>query len=182
MPACLRHVCPSRGKGFTFVELLCVLVLLGIVGLLSTRMFTNMIQGYTLARNSDAAVQKAQNAMQRMTIDFSYISAANLDGTSTSIAYNSPLDGMNQIIISQVNNIILYNTGGASYILTDGVQPGSLQFNYYDRYDSAANATSANTSNIVGFSYVMVGDDPDEGLSQTYSTRVKLDKVPYNSP
>lgn len=177
MSACVRRGSSPHGAGFTFVELLCVLVLLGVVGLLSTRMFTNMIQGYTLARNSDAAVQKAQNAMQRMTIDFTYVSGAHVDGTSTSITYNSPLDNMNPVTISQVDNTIWYNINGSSYILTDGVKPGSLHFNYYDRYDGAAKSTSGNASNMIGFSYVMVGDDTDQGLSQKYSTRVKIYKV-----
>ncbi len=164
-----------RCAGFTLIEIICVLVLLGLTALVSTRMFTNMIRGYVLARNSDAAVQKAQNAMQRMTIDFTYLQPSASTGTANTVTYNV-LNAAN-IIISQSGNRIMYSVNGTGYILTDGVQANSLTFSYYNTYNGTALTSMSSSTNIVGFSYTMVGDDTSQGLSQNYATRVTVNKV-----
>lgn len=164
-------------KGFTLVEVVCVMLLLGVVGLLSTRLFGNMVQGYTLARESDAAVQKAQNAMQRMTIDFTYMLVAASSGTTNTITYKTSLDSASQISIYQAGDTIYYALGGGNYPLTDGVKNGSLQFFYYDTYGSAAGNTLNPGTALVGISYTMVGNAVSPGFSQTYSTRVKVGKL-----
>jgi prepilin-type N-terminal cleavage/methylation domain-containing protein len=171
-----------REKGFTLLELICVLVLLGIVAVLSTRMFSNVIRGYTLARNSDAAVQKAQNAMQRLTIDFTYLDTSLSSGTSSAITYNTTLNNAVQVMVFQSGNQIVYKYGGTNYVLTDGVKASTLVFNYYTTYNSGALTSfnnTVNTPNLIGFSYTMVGDDASQNLSQTYSTRVYVNKVRY---
>ncbi|MFU2208823.1 prepilin-type N-terminal cleavage/methylation domain-containing protein [Solidesulfovibrio sp. C21] len=166
----------SRRGGFTLLEMVCVLVLLGVVALLTTRMFTNLISGYTLARNSAAAVQKAQNALQRMTIDFTYLKVASSSGGETSISYNTSLDN-DAIVISQSDNKISYSLNGTPYTLTDGVGADSLRFTYYNTYTSSADSALSSNTALVGISFTMVGDDPSQGFSQTYSTRVALNKV-----
>ena len=168
--------CPRRA-GFTLIEMICAMLLLGILGLLSTRLLTNMVQGYTLAKNSDAAVQKAQNAMQRMTIDFTYMLVNVSSGTSNTITYNTSLNNSLQISIYQSGNTIYYSFGGGNYALTDGVENNSLQFSYYNTYSSSAgNALTSGTA-LVGISYTMVGSDTNSTFSQTYNTRVKVGKL-----
>ncbi|WP_428565388.1 MAG: prepilin-type N-terminal cleavage/methylation domain-containing protein [Solidesulfovibrio sp. DCME] len=172
----------AKEAGFSLLELVCVLVLLGIVVMLSTRVFSNMIRGYTLARNSDAAVQKAQNAMQRLTIDFTYLDTSLSSGTSSTITYNTTLNNTVQVIVFQSGNQILYKYGGTNYVLTDGVKASTLAFNYYTAYNSGALSSfnsTANVPSLIGFSYTMVGDDASQNLSQNYSTRVKVNKVGY---
>jgi prepilin-type N-terminal cleavage/methylation domain-containing protein len=172
-----RHTELSHKIGFTLVEMICVLLLFGVIGLLSTRVFTNMVSGYTLAKNSDAAVQKAQNAMQRMTIDFTYMLVDVSSGTSNRITYNTSLDNSLQISIYQSGNVIYYSFNGGDYPLTDGVENNSLQFTYYNSYNSPAdNAMSPDTS-LIGIRYTMVGGDANSGFSQTYATRVKAGKL-----
>lgn len=172
----------AKEVGFSLLEVICVLVLLGVVVLLSSQMFTNMIRGYTLARNSDAAVQKAQNAMQRLTIDFTYLDISRSSGNVNAITYNTTLDNTVQIVVFQSGNAIMYKYAGTNYILTDGVKASTLSFNYYTAYNAAASSSFSSVTNVptlVGFSYTMVGDDANLSLSQTYSTRVKVNKVGY---
>ena len=163
--------------GFTLVEMICVLLLLGIIGLLSTRVFTNMVKGYTLAKNSDAAVQKAQNAMQRMTIDFTYMLVNVSSGTSNTITYNTSLNNALQISIYQSGNIIYYSFSGGIYPLADGVKSNSLQFAYYNTYNSPADNAMTSGTSLIGIRYTMVGSDANSGFSQTYATRVKAGKL-----
>lgn len=169
----------AREVGFSLLEVICVLVLLGVIVLLSTQMFTNAIRGYTLARNSDAAVQKAQNAMQRLTIDFTYLDVNMSSGNANAITYNTTLDNSVQIVVFQSGNTIVYRYAGANYVLTDGVKASTLAFTYYNAYNVAATSALSSSTVLVGFSYTMVGDDTSLSLSQTYSTRVKVNKVGY---
>lgn len=172
-----RAVLRKVSAGFTLLEVILVCVLLGILVLFSTRMFSNVIRGYVLARNSDAAVQKAQNAMQRMTLDFTYLKPNEATGTDHSLTYNMTLANTSQVTIQQSGNQITYSTDGGTYILTDGVLPGSLTFNYYAAYDAVGGSSISGSTQIVGFNYVMVGDDSSQGLSQNYTTRVVVNKV-----
>lgn len=173
---------PSRTtrqtSGFSILELICVLVLLGFLGLLSSQMVSNAVRGYRLARNSDAAVQKAQNAMQRLTVDLTYVlSSSASSGNINIFTYNTTLNPTVTVSVFQTDNQIIYRYDGTNYVLTDGVKASSLAFTYYTRYDSStANFTSGST-NLIGFSYTMAGSDPSLSLSQTYSTRVKIGKV-----
>lgn len=165
-----------RQSGFTIFELLCVLLLLGVIAVLSTRMVTNFVTGYAVARNSDAAVQIAQNAMQRMTIDFTWLDSAHSSGKSNYIAYNTFLES-DAVRIFQEENTIVYSVSETPYVLADGVAAGSLRFSYYNAYAAAPDMFFSNATRLIGISFTMVGDDPGQGFSQTYSTRVALEKT-----
>ncbi len=85
-------------------------------------------------------------------------------------------------MVFQSGNQIVYKYGGTNYVLTDGVKASTLVFNYYTTYNSGALTSfnnTVNTPNLIGFSYTMVGDDASPNLSQTYSTRVYVNKVRY---
>jgi prepilin-type N-terminal cleavage/methylation domain-containing protein len=172
-----RAVLRKVSAGFTLLEVVLVCVLLGILVLFSTRMFSNVIRGYVLARNSDAAVQKAQNAMQRMTLDFTYLKPNEATGTDHSLTYNMTLANTSQVTIQQSGNQITYSVSGSPYVLTDGVKAGSLAFSYYNSYDSAAANSISSSTSMIGLNYIMVGDDTSQGLSQSYATRVMVNKV-----
>ncbi|MHC1791905.1 prepilin-type N-terminal cleavage/methylation domain-containing protein [Solidesulfovibrio sp.] len=175
-PGLLMH---RRTSGFTLIEILCVLVLLGLLGLFGTQMLSTTVEGYTQARNATEVAQKAQMALQRMTIDFTYIAPLHLAGTANTIQYANTGGAIGNHIILQSGNLILYQQGGTNYTLLDGVVPGSLSFTYSDAYTNAGVSTISNNSNItlVGIAFTMQGDDPTLGLSKTFSTRVKINKA-----
>lgn len=165
--------------GFTLIEIVCVLILLGLMGLFGTQMLSSVVRGYTNARNADEVVQKAQMALQRMTVEFTYIVPANMVGTANAIQYNNPGGSIGNHIISQNGNRILYQQGGTNYTLLDGVAANSLSFTYSNAYANAgvAAVTSDPSINLVGISFTMQGDDVSLGLSKTFSTRVKINKA-----
>lgn len=167
-------------QGFTLIEIIASLVIMGLIALFGTSLLTNAVQGYTAARNADEVAQKAQMALQRMTIEFSTVDPdpTQTTGTATTITYVARFNGTNEThIISQSGNQILYTQGGTPYPLLDGVAPGSLQFRYYTSYSAAAATSSSAATNIIGVTFNMIGDDSSVGMSQTYSTRVKVNKT-----
>uniref|UniRef100_I2Q4Q4 Prepilin-type N-terminal cleavage/methylation domain-containing protein n=1 Tax=Desulfovibrio sp. U5L TaxID=596152 RepID=I2Q4Q4_9BACT len=169
----------SSAAGFTLIEMLCAMVILALVGLLSTSLLETFVRGYNVAKNSDATIQKAQNALQRLTLEFTYLNMVGATGTKNSIAYNSALDGGVAVNIFQDGNTIVYKRDGTKYILTDGVAADSLAFRYFKTYDGTAlEAVDKDPAiKMIGFQYNMVGSDPSLGFSQTYGTRVTVNKV-----
>ncbi|EHJ47442.1 hypothetical protein DFW101_1434 [Solidesulfovibrio carbinoliphilus subsp. oakridgensis] len=169
----------SSAAGFTLIEMLCAMILLALVGLLSTSLLETFVRGYNVAKNSDATVQKAQNALQRLTLEFTYLNMTGTTGTANSIAYNSSLDDGVAVNIFQEGNTIVYKRGDKKYILTDGVGTDSLSFQYFKTYDGTALVVVDKDPEIkmIGFQYNMVGSDPSLGFSQTYGTRVTVNKV-----
>ena len=166
-------------SGFTLIEIVCVLVLLGLMGLFGTQMLSTAVRGYTNARNADEIVQKAQMALQRMTVEFTYIIPTNMNGSANSIQYNVNINGTFEThLISQNGNRLLYRQGGANYTLLEGVAANSLGFLYYNTYAGAGANTAANSANVnlVGISFNMQGDDTSLGHSKAFSTRVKVNK------
>jgi len=57
---------PSRPTGFTLIEMIVVLLLLGIVGVILSNVIVSSVQNYIFARNSDQISQKTQMAMARI--------------------------------------------------------------------------------------------------------------------
>ena len=165
------------GGGFTLIEVIATLVIVGMLAVFGTSMLSNVIQGYNSARNADEVVQKAQMALQRMTVEFSQIVPQYATGSATSITYN--YNGEPNSIISQSGNRIVYQYNGTSYTLLDGVAAGSLRFTYFTNYNSTAMTSFANNANVnlVGITFNMQGDDTSIGVNQAYSTRVKLNKL-----
>ena len=175
--------CDHRAKrrlrsGFTLIEIICVLVLLGLMGLFGTQMLSTAVRGYTNARNADEIVQKAQMALQRMTVEFTYIIPTNMVGAANSIQYIDPSGVIGNHTISQSGNRLNYMQGGSNWTLLDGVVANSLAFVYYSTYAGAGVSTATNNAsiNLVGISFTMQGDDPNLGLSKAFSTRVKINK------
>jgi len=117
-------------------------------------------------------------ALQRMTVEFSAITPNQTTGTATSVNYTASFAGTSEAhIISQSGNQILYSQAGTAYPLLDGVAPGSLQFLYYTSYSATAATNFSTASSLIGIRFNMIGDDSSVGMSQTYSTRVKVNKT-----
>lgn len=169
---------PVNHQGFTLIEIIASLIILGLIALFGTSMLTNAVQGYTAARNADEVAQKAQMALQRMMVEFSAIDPNQTTGTATSVNYTASFSSTNEThVISQSGNQILYTQDGTAYPLLDGVAPGSLQFRYYTSYSATAATSFSITSTLIGITFNMIGDDSSVGMSQTYSTRVKVNKT-----
>ena len=70
-------------KGFTLIELIVVMVVLGVLMAVGSFGLGRAMDGYNLAQANSESTQKAQNALDRITIELSHIT------------YNSGLSGYN---------------------------------------------------------------------------------------
>jgi prepilin-type N-terminal cleavage/methylation domain-containing protein len=158
--------------GFTLIELIAVLVLMGVLAIFCGQLLTTPIQGYIQARSADEVVQKAQMALQRMTVELSYIDRATTTGTPTSLNYNGNVVNAHAISLNGTN--LVYTQDGQPYTLADGLAAGGLLFTYYNTFNSPAAANFSSATNIIGISLTMHGDDWSAGLNKTFSTRVTI--------
>lgn len=185
----LGHAGPTSWRqGFTLLEILVVIVLLGLLGLVGLEAVRGIVAQYQFARSSDAVTQKAQIALQRITVELGYVKPANLDvsgttvtdGAAPAIGYTANLPAGDETHgIFQSGTSLYYGAATLSadnaFLLTDDVAVNGITFRFYDTYSATASAPSASTT-IVGVSLVMHGSGWPSAVTKTFSTRILLNK------
>jgi len=176
MPESTNRRDSPRAQGFTLLEVVVVLVLVGLSALFGTQMLTSVARGYILARSSDAVVQKAQIALQRMTNEFSYITAVS-SSASSSITYTANFNDSESHTIALSGNAITYTVSGTPYVLTDSVATNGLNFTYFNNYNATGESSfTSGSTKIIGISLTMHGADWDSGVTKNFTTRVTVSK------
>lgn len=174
---------PTFGaKGFSLVEIIVSLVILGFLGVAGAESIQAILRGYTMARSSDEVAQKAQMALNRMTIELSYIDptqTGTTNGTATSITYAAafPTGTENHTIALSGTQITYSVTGAAAQVLLDDVAANGLTFSYYTSYnDASPAATMSAATKMIGINLVMHGESWVTGVNKTFTTRVLVNK------
>jgi len=176
MPESTNRRDSPRAQGFTLLEVVVVLVLVGLSALFGTQMLTSVARGYILVRSSDAVAQKAQMALQRMTNEFSYITAVN-SSASSSITYTANFNDTELHTIALSGNTITYTVSGTPYVLTDSVATNGLNFTYFNNYNATGESSfTPGSTKIIGISLTMHGADWDSGVTKKFTTRVTVSK------
>jgi prepilin-type N-terminal cleavage/methylation domain-containing protein len=112
-------------KGFTLVELIVTLVLVGIIGTFTTLFVYTGLNGYLMARDTSEGALKAQITMDRISMELRDIDTVGTFTANTQIDYTSrSLGGNRQILYS--NGIISINGGSGARNLLDGVKNFSM--------------------------------------------------------
>lgn len=167
----------SDQRGFTLIELVVVLVVLGILVAMGTLGLRQAMDGYNLAQSSSETTQKAQNALARLTIELSHITFDNINGrysvsagSGSSITYTANFGGADETHTIDQNQGLVRFDGDDTKPLTDGLTVNGLQFSYLDGNGNSVAATSADMRLIgIGLTVQVIG-----GVTRTYNTRVAL--------
>ena len=139
-------------RGFSLLELILVLALLGFLGLAGTMGFVHFSRGFVFARETTATTAKGQLAMMRMAKELQSLSAAST-ATPTRIAYTALRAG-----VEENHELRLV---GASLLLDNQVlvdQVSGLVFSYHNDYNAGASAWSAGTR-LIDISLSLQGPD-----------------------
>jgi prepilin-type N-terminal cleavage/methylation domain-containing protein len=159
----------NKKNGFTLIEVIVSLVLLGIIGTMVGMGIVNIAKSYiTSSKNLDMA-QKGTLVLSRLVKELSEaksITAAT--ATASSITYTR-VDNVTNTISVTAPNLLLNNAD----ILTD--QVSSFTLTYYNTYNSPASAFNASTT-IIGINLVLI---PQTGMTASFTDRIYIIR-PYN--
>lgn len=128
-------------SGFTLIEIIVVLVLIGIVAVMVAMGFVTGIQGYIFARDMAPISQKANLAMSRLSrelLEISTITSATANSMSFSNIYGDRAIALvgTQIKINDSATIPDPNNGNG-YVLIDNVDPLNGGLNFLTYYNGA---------------------------------------------
>lgn len=131
---------PSQ-SGFTLIEVVAVLVLIGVLAVSTVVSLLPMAEGFVLARRNADAARKAQHAMGRITGEFTTITNV-LSGTGNAITYDF-LEASGGAFLPRRRT--LARSGPA--LLLDGIalsdDVGHFELRYYDDSDPSATPRSS---------------------------------------
>ena len=120
-------------RGFTLVELIVTLVLVGIIGTFTTLFMYTGLNGYLRAKDTTEGALKAQIALDRISLELkdinlisAYNSNVNIDFTSETLPF------ARGIRYDSGNDEILLSVAGNEYLLVDEVPTFSLTANFRD--------------------------------------------------
>ena len=156
-----------KNSGFTLIEMIVTLILVGITSVLAGMWIVSVAEGYLFARMNAETLQKAQLAMARLTKEFSAIQAVT-SATASQITYQRPdssLSGTTTVTVSFSNGSLQIDNS----LLTDRVNSFTLSY-CDDNYPSPTCSTSWNSaSRVIGISLVLSGAD---NTPSTFTKRV----------
>jgi len=138
----MQHAIRAQ-KGFTLVELVVTLVLVGIIGTFTTLFMYTGLNGYLRAKDTSEGALKAQIALDRISLELKDINKISDFNSDTNIDYeceSTTLRFARIIRYDSANDEILLSVAGVENVLLDGVQTFSLtatykDLNYYDGGD-----------------------------------------------
>jgi prepilin-type N-terminal cleavage/methylation domain-containing protein len=151
-------------KGFTLVELIVTLVLVGIIGTFTTLFMYTGLNGYLKAKDTSEGALKAQNALDRISLELKDINNISEFNSDVNINYTSEtLPGNRQITYNAVTDEISIDVNGSANLLLDDVQNFIMTADYADLNDSGGGNNEVEAINV----NFTVGD-----ISRLFSIRI----------
>jgi prepilin-type N-terminal cleavage/methylation domain-containing protein len=145
----------GTNSGFTLVEIIVVMILIGIVATVAGTGLVQVVQGMIFTKKNATTVQKGQVAITKLIKEFNNINAVTATDT-TSIDFTSYKRMTDEVLssshtVARAGNTITLDGD----IITDQVSNFSLH--YYDDYDSAARTTWQSSSKIIEINLELTG-------------------------
>ncbi len=163
----------GTAAGFTLLEVVLVLIVLGIAAVVSVSAIQQITRGFVFARANAEAVGKAQLALLRLIKEGLNISQVTA-GTSTSLSFVSlhgtpaaPQEKSYQVFLN--GSTLVMDDGSTQDLLTD--QVSNFTLSYYDTYDDTTpSSTWTASSRIIAISLTVQAAD---NAQATFTARIR---------
>ena len=127
----------KKNSGFTLIELIMVLVILGIIAAVTSKILATGLSGYLVSKNLTEADWQGQLGLERMVRDLRETRSPSDITTATSTQFVFTNISGSSVTYQLTGTNLMRNT----QILASGVN--SLTFNYYDANGTITAVTSA---------------------------------------
>jgi prepilin-type N-terminal cleavage/methylation domain-containing protein len=120
----------SKQNGFTLIEVIASLIIMGFIGSIAGMGIVHIVDGYVVAKEGSAMVQKGRIAISRITKEFQFLTkiVALPTPTHSGISYFRENQNYTLSFQADLGQIFLNDD-----LLLDNVKDFSLA--YYDQYD-----------------------------------------------
>jgi len=141
----------QREKGFTLLEMILVLTLLGVMGAVAGMGIVSAVEGLVYTRLNATTLQKGQMAVARLTKEFKNISSVTSAGSTfiTFSAYKEGVLGTHTVAVA--GNTLTLDAD----VLTD--QLNGFDLGFYDSYGSAKQTTWTSSRRIIEITIRLTG-------------------------
>jgi prepilin-type N-terminal cleavage/methylation domain-containing protein len=130
----------NQENGFTLVELIVTIVLVGIIGTFTTLFMYTGLNGYLRAKDNTEGALKAQIALDRISLELRDITAIETLTANIRIDYfSATLSGDRQIIYNDATDTISMDVDGSVNVLLDDVQSFNITAAYADLIPGGTN-------------------------------------------
>lgn len=153
-------------KGFTLIEVIVVLALVGIMVAIAGIGYVHVVKGTLFTKMNADTIQKGEIAITRLIKEFNNMSISSVTAADgTSITFSSVKDGdSTPHTVALTGDTITYDGD----IITDQVSEFSLI--YFDNYDAAGQTTWATSRRIIEITLKLKGA---EDVVSEFKARVK---------
>lgn len=170
----------SNKSGFSFIELIVVLIISGVLVLFGSLGIMSAVSNYFSQKTNSETAYKGQLAMIRMSKEFRNLSAVSSgQGTATSIVYdiyrNGTLETHKLSWAGSSGDPLLYDDFSSNgHTLVDAV--GNFELEYYDAYNDTTPASTWSSSTLlIGITLELIGVD---NISSVFTGKI----APRNLP
>jgi prepilin-type N-terminal cleavage/methylation domain-containing protein len=130
----------NQEAGFTLIEIIVTLVLVGILSVFAGLFLTSFLNSYFLVKNNSDTAMKAQMAMDRISAELRDVSAVSTFTNDSLITYkNRQMDPLGADRTIKFLGSNLYLSTPSDNLLIDHVQAFQLSATYRNVYNIAAN-------------------------------------------
>jgi prepilin-type N-terminal cleavage/methylation domain-containing protein len=168
----------SGEKGFTLIEVIVTLILVGITASLAGMWIVSVANGYVFAKLNAKTAQNGQLAMARLVKEFTIIKSVTSPTSATTggipITYTRTDDSLGTVVtrsVGQSGEVLQIQQGGTWYTLADSVSTnGGFTLTYCDNANST-NCPSfwSSTSTIIEIKLKLKGAN---GIESEFTQRV----------
>ena len=151
----------KREDGFTLIEIVVTLVLVGILSAFVGLFMTTFMKGYFMVKNNSDTAMKTQMALDRISLELRDATAVSVLTDNSLITYkNTQIDPLGADRTIKFVGSAIYLSTSADNILIDNVQAFQLTATYNNVYNILANDVA-----FINIGFTVSGYNP-------FSTRI----------